>query len=91
MWLSSWSLLIWLAKQRNPERSWWQCVFMGTVAMPIPVTADVGHALAHTVTAKAAWAPMDEVRLAADMPRTIYFDNEVTPDQHRLRPSAAHF
>ena len=85
MWLSSWSLLIWLAKQRNPERSWWQCVFMGTVAMPIPVTADVGHALAHTVTAKAAWAPMDEVRLAADMPRTIYFDNEVTPDQHRLR------
>jgi hypothetical protein len=85
MWLSSWPALIWLAKRRRPERSWKESFVVGTVAMPLPLAADLGHALAHTVSAKAAGAPMDEIRLAADMPRTIYFDNDVTPDQHRLR------
>ena len=85
MWLSSWPVLIWLAKWRRPKRSWPKCVLIGTVSLPFPLIADLGHALAHTVSAKAAWADMDEIRLAADMPRTIYFYNDVSPDQHRLR------
>lgn len=85
MWLSGLPVLIWLAKRRRPERSWPKCVLIGTAAMPLPLIADLGHALAHTVSAKAVWADMDEIRLAADMPRTIYFCNDVSPDQHRLR------
>ena len=85
MWLSGWPLLIGLAKRRRPERSWLQSILLGTAGMPWPIIADLGHALAHTVSAKLAGAPMDEIHLAADMPRTIYFNNDVTPDQHRLR------
>ena len=85
MWLSGWPVLIWLAKRRRPERSWTESVLMGTAAMPIPLMADLGHALAHTISARAGGAPMDEIRLAADMPRTIYFDNDVSPDAHRIR------
>lgn len=85
MWLSGWPALISLAKRRRPERSWKESILMGTAAMPIPLTADLGHALAHTVSAKVAGAPMDEIRLAADMSRTIYFDNDVSPDTHRIR------
>ncbi len=85
MWLSSWPALIWLAKRRGPERCWSDCLLLGTAALPIPITADVGHALAHTISARLAGAPMDEIRLAADMPRTIYFDDDVSPDAHRMR------
>ncbi len=87
MWLSSWPALIWLAKRRGPERPWSECLLLGTAALPIPITADVGHALAHTVSARLAGAPMDEIRLAADMPRTIYFDSDISPDAHRIRAS----
>ncbi len=83
-WLSSLPLLIWLAKHRKPERHWWQSMLMGLASMPFPVIADIGHALAHTVSADAAYAPMDEIRLAAAMPCTIYFDNEVTTDLFSL-------
>lgn len=85
MWFSSWPVLIWLAKRRRPERSWKESALVGALAMPVALAADLGHALAHTVSAKAAGAPMDEIHLAADMPRTIYFNNEVSPDQHRIR------
>ena len=85
MWLSTWPALIWLAKRRKAERGWPEAIMVGTAAMPIPITADVGHALAHTVSARLGGAPMDEIRLAADMPRTIYFDNDVSPDAHRIR------
>ncbi|MCA9970547.1 MAG: hypothetical protein KC425_10050, partial [Anaerolineales bacterium] len=36
----------------------------------------------HTVSARLAGAPMDVILLGADMPRTLYFDNQVTPRQH---------
>lgn len=85
MWLSSWPALILLARWRPPRRSWASALLVGTLSVPLTLLADVGHALAHTVSAKAAKAPMDEIHLAADMPRTIYFANDVSPDQHRLR------
>lgn len=46
--------------------------------------ADIGHALAHTVSAKISGSPMDEIQIV-DMPRTIYFDNDVPLEVHRMR------
>jgi hypothetical protein len=47
--------------------------------------ADLGHALAHTVSARWAGAPTDEIQVSSGMPRTIYFDNDVSPRAHQLR------
>ena len=44
-----------------------------------------GHACAHTVGAKMANAPMDTVLLGADMPRTLYANQDVPPCAHIMR------
>lgn len=75
-------VLIWLAGRRRPHLSWGQRVGVGLLAMPIALIADVGHALAHTVSARLAGAPMDEVLLYAGMPRTLYRNNAVPPQTH---------
>ena len=46
---------------------------------------DFGHAIAHIFSARYAGAPMDEIRISANMPRTLYWNNAVSPDVHRLR------
>jgi Zn-dependent protease len=46
---------------------------------------DLGHALAHIFSARYAGAPMDDVRLSGGMPRTLYSNNDVSPDVHRIR------
>lgn len=77
--------LAWLAGRRKPERSWPQRFAVAIVAMPVALFADVGHAMAHTISARLAGAPMDEVLLSSEMPRTLYQNNDVPPQTHIMR------
>jgi hypothetical protein len=77
--------LAWAAGRRKPERSWLQRFGVAVLAMPVALLADVGHAMAHTVSARLAGAPMDEVLLSSEMPRTLYQNNQVPPRIHITR------
>jgi hypothetical protein len=77
--------LAWIAGLRQPERSWHQRLSVGLLAMPLALLADIGHAMAHTISAHFAGAPMDEILLSAGMPRTLYLDNAVPPKIHIQR------
>jgi hypothetical protein len=78
-------LLAWVAGLRKPERSWLQRLGVGLLAMPVALFADLGHAMAHTISARLAGAPMDEILLSSGMPRTLYQDNTVPPRTHIRR------
>jgi hypothetical protein len=78
-------LLAWVAGLRKPERSWPQRLGVALLAMPVAFLADVGHAMAHTVSARLAGAPMDEILLSSGMPRTLYENNNVSPQTHIRR------
>ncbi|MEZ4680991.1 MAG: hypothetical protein R2932_42945 [Caldilineaceae bacterium] len=43
--------LSWIAGRRRPHLSWRQRLSVALLAMPVALVADVGHALAHTVSA----------------------------------------
>jgi len=77
--------LAWVTGLRRPERSWSQRLSVGLLAMPFALLADIGHAMAHTVSARLADAPMDEILLSSGMPRTLYLDNDVPPEIHIQR------
>ncbi|MGD2077160.1 MAG: hypothetical protein PVH18_02180 [Chloroflexota bacterium] len=83
--LALWGGAAVLAGRRKPERSWPARLAVGALSAFIWVSADFGHALAHTVSARAAGAPMDEVRISQGMPRTIYYDDDVPPRTHIIR------
>ena len=78
-------VLAWIAGLRRPDRSWVQRLTVGLVALPVALLADIGHAMAHTLSARLAGAPMDEILLSAQMPRTLYENNDVQPPVHILR------
>ncbi len=78
-------VLTWVAGLRNPQRSWPERLGVGLLAMPVALIADIGHAMAHTVSAKLSGAPMDEIFLSSGMPRTLYQDNTVPPRTHIRR------
>ena len=78
-------LLAWVAGLRKPQRSWPQRLGVGLMAMPLAMLADIGHAMAHTLSARLAGAPMDEILLSSGMPRTLYQDNIVPPRTHIWR------
>jgi hypothetical protein len=78
-------LLAWVAGLRKPERSWLQRLGVGLLAMPFATFADIGHAMAHTISARLAGAPMDEILLSSGMPRTLYQNNAVPPRTHIRR------
>lgn len=78
-------VLTWIAGRRHPERSWLQRLAVGLIALPVALLADIGHAMAHTVSARMAGAPMDEILLSAEMPRTLYENNTVPPPVHIMR------
>lgn len=78
-------LLAWVAGLRKPERSLLQRLGVGLLAMPVALFADVGHAMAHTISARQAGAPMDEILLSSGMPRTLYLNNAVPPQTHIRR------
>ena len=77
--------LTWLAGRRKPDLSWPQRLGVGLLAMPVALFADAGHAMAHTISARLAGAPMDEILLSSGMPRTLYLDNAVPPKTHIQR------
>ena len=80
-----WGGVTWLGLYWHPERSFWQGVLIGFVTSLFLLSVEFGHPLAHIFSARMAKAPMDEIVLAADMPRTIYWNNNVSPNAHRLR------
>lgn len=80
-----WGIVTWLGFSWHPERGFWQGILIGLVTVLLLLPADFGHALAHIFSARYAGAPMDEIRLSAGMPRTLYWNNEVSPDVHRMR------
>ena len=82
-----WGLFVWLAGRRKPERPFPQNLLVATLSLPLAFLADIGHAMAHTESAKRAGAPMDEILLSADMPRTLYENNDVPPRTHITRAS----
>jgi hypothetical protein len=69
-----------------PGRGFWLDLLIGFVTMFLLILADFGHALAHIFSARYAGAPMDEVRITVTkMPHTLYNNNAVSPNVHRLR------
>ncbi len=80
-------ILSWLSGRRRPERSFFAKLGIGTASMMLLMAADVGHAIAHAFSARRAGAPMDAVEFSANMPRTVYTNNEVLPKAHRGRAS----
>ena len=80
-----WGGMSWLQGRRYPTRSWPIQIFTAALSALAMVLADVGHAFAHTIGARAAEAPMDKVQLSSGMPRTIYYDDSVPPRAHILR------
>jgi hypothetical protein len=80
-----WGLMAWWAGKRRPGRPWPLRLLVGAVSALNLLAVDVGHALAHTISARRAGAPVDHVWLSADMPRTLYADDEVPPRVHCLR------
>lgn len=83
--LGLWGLLSWLAGRGRSERPWPVRLLAGALSTAVLMAADVGHAMAHIVSARYAGAPMDEILLSEGMPRTLYYDNDVPPHVHRLR------
>lgn len=77
--------LTWADGLRHPKRSWIQRFGAALLAMPVALFADIGHAMAHTISARLADAPMDEILLSSEMPRTLYQNNEVPPRTHIAR------
>lgn len=83
--IALWAGISWISSRCLRELSILHHALIGLGGMFIALSADVGHAFAHTFSAKYAQAPMDEIHLGMDMPRTIYFDNDIEPRQHILR------
>jgi hypothetical protein len=80
-----WAVVTWLGLYWHPERVLRQSLLIGFVTTILLLVAELGHPLAHTFSARFAGAPMDEIRIAADMPRTLYKNNDVAPVTHRMR------
>ena len=83
--LALWVGMSWLSGRKHPARPWSVRLLAGVLSAAALILADVGHALAHSVSARLAGAPMDEIDLSSGMPRTIYHDNNVQPRTHMTR------
>lgn len=80
-----WIGITWIFLFRNPERGFWQCMLIGFMSVVLLLIADFGHAIAHIFSARYAKAPIDEISIIGDMPRTLYWDNDVSPNVHGMR------
>jgi len=80
-----WGGVTWTGIRRHPDRRFGRGALMGLATVMVLMPADLGHAFAHIASARLAGAPMDEIRIAVGMPRTLYRDNAVSPAAHRLR------
>jgi hypothetical protein len=80
-----WAVSTWWGRRRHPGRGIWRDSLAGLATLIVLVPVDMGHALAHIFSARYAGAPIDEVRFSGGMPRTLYWNNEVSPNVHRIR------
>jgi hypothetical protein len=80
-----WAISSWLGRRKHPERPLWACLSVGLAAVVTLLVADLGHAIAHILSARHAGAPMDEILISSGMPRTLYPDQAVSPAVHRKR------
>ena len=80
-----WTGMSWYLGVKHPHWDWPVRIFAGALSGFALLVADVGHALAHTISARAAGAPMDKIDLTSGMPRTVYYDQAVPPRAHILR------
>jgi len=80
-----WAAAAWYGINTHQGRNITMGLLIGFFAMALLLMADFGHAFAHILSARYGKAPMDEVLISAGMPRTLYFDNDVSPKAHRTR------
>ena len=80
-----WGFAAWFGLYQHPNRNLGMGLLDGFMFMIVLIIADFGHAIAHIFSARYAKAPMDEILIAAGMPRTLYTDNNVSPAAHRMR------
>lgn len=80
-----WGVVTWVGFRRHPKRRFGAGLLVGLASVVVLTPVDLGHAFAHIISARYAGAPMDELRITAGMPRTLYWNNAVSPDVHRLR------
>jgi hypothetical protein len=80
-----WAGLCWLAGWRHPSWRLGRRLVASAASALAMLSADLGHALAHIISARWAGAPMDHVLVSAGMPRTVYLDAQVSPQAHRRR------
>jgi hypothetical protein len=80
-----WLGLAWIAGRRRVAWSLPRRLVVSGLAVPLAASGDLGHVAGHTVSARLAGAPMDVILLGADMPRTLYWEQNVTPRKHILR------
>ena len=85
VFIALWGVMSWLGLRRHSERTFGQGLLIGLLSTIVLLPADLGHAFAHIASARLAGAPMDELRITAGMPRTLYWNNAVSPDVHRMR------
>jgi hypothetical protein len=80
-----WGGLTWLGLYWHPERGFWRDLLIGFVTAIVLLVVEFGHPFAHIFSARYAKAPIDEILISGDMPRTLYWNNDVSPNAHRLR------
>lgn len=78
-------LSIWLMERVNPTDSWLVRLRRGGFGLIAYGLADLAHVVGHILSAKYAGAPMDQLHLSVPFPRTLYFDDDVSPLAHQLR------
>lgn len=57
----------------------------GLLAAISIIFEDTIHTMGHIISSRHADAPMDSFHLAAPFPSTIYHNNDVSPEAHRMR------
>ncbi len=80
-----WGGLAWLEFHWHPERGLLSGLFAGLLAAILLVAAEYGHPLAHVLSARFAGAPMKEILISTGMARTLYPEDKVAPNVHRMR------
>lgn len=74
-----------LAAGLGGGRSWPARLRLGLLMVLAYALSDLAHYGGHLLSARYACAPVDEIRLAAPMPLTLYHNNNVSPRTHQLR------
>jgi len=64
--LITWPIMAWIAKKRQPHRSWMQSLGNGGLTMAIVLGSEWCHNLAHAAAARMVGKPMDAIRIAWD-------------------------